>query len=86
MTSDCELQSLVGTPIMSAISVLSAMGFRCRDISRQAHHPILKPAGTFLCISDEDKADETSARSILLPFSEQGLVIDVIPNDPIPQP
>ena len=86
MTPDFELQSLVGTQIMSAISVLSSMGFRCRDISRQAIHPVLKPAGTFLCISSDAKAATSTPVSILLPFSDQGVVIDVIPNDPTPGP
>lgn len=82
MALDVELQSLVGTQIMSAVSALSAMGFRCRDISRQAIHPVLKPAGTFLCTAGDDKVATTQPLSILLPFSEQGVVIAVIPNAP----
>jgi hypothetical protein len=80
MIPNVELQSLVGAQVMSATSVLSALGFRCIDISRQTLHPGHQPAGTFLCTLRRDGDAKAKPLTILLHFSEQGVVTAVIPS------
>jgi hypothetical protein len=76
-----ELQRLVGTPIMSAVNTLSAMGFRCSDVTRQALHSGQKSAGTFLCTPLRDVDPNRGQGNLLLTFSEQGVVLDVLQNN-----
>jgi hypothetical protein len=76
-----DLQSLVGTPIMSAISILSSMGFRCTDVTRQAINTLPKAAGTFSCKAVEYLGAETRNIDILLSFSDKGIVMDVSKNE-----
>jgi hypothetical protein len=80
MIPNVELQSLVGAQIMCAISALSAMGFRCVDISRQTLHLGHQPAGIFLCTLRRDVDAKAQPLAILLHFSEQGVVTAVTPS------
>jgi hypothetical protein len=77
MMADQDLHSLVGTPIMSAISILSSMGFRCTDITRQVIHTLPNAAGTFSCKAIQSLGAETKNLDILLSFSDKGIVMDV---------
>lgn len=81
MTSDPELHGLVGIPIMTAISILSTMGFRCKDISKQVVFPSLRPAGTFSCIAIKSSGLTNKVISITIPFSEKGIVMEIIKNE-----
>ena len=82
MSLEHDLHSLIGTPIMSAIGILSSMGFRCTDISRQTIHTLPKAAGTFSCKAIQSLGAETKDIDILLSFSDKGIVMDVIKNEP----
>ncbi len=81
-----ELQSLVGVPIMSAVNALSAMGFRCSDITKLAVHSGPKPAGTFFCTAPPGVDPHRGQSDLLLTFSEQGVVLDIILNAPSSAP
>lgn len=81
MTSDPELHGLAGIPIMTAISVLSAMGFRCKDISKQMVFPSLRPAGTFSCIAIKSSGLGNKVMEIILPFSDKGIGMEIIQNE-----
>ena len=76
-----DLHSLIGTPIMSAVSILSSMGFRCTDITRQVINTSPKVAGTFSCKAIQSLEAETSDIDIILSFSDKGLVVDVSKNE-----
>ena len=80
MIPDHDLHGLIGTPIMSAISILSSMGFRCKDISRQAIHRLPKAAGTFSCTANQSLGADTRNIDLTLSFSDKGIVMDVIKN------
>jgi hypothetical protein len=75
-----DLQGLIGTPLMSAINALSAMGFRCRDISRGAVRPSLEIAGMLHC-TKHGSGSNSQSLSIILPFSNEGIILDVIPPE-----
>ncbi|MEB3317865.1 MAG: hypothetical protein VKO39_06975 [Cyanobacteriota bacterium] len=80
MTDKPEFRSLIGTQIMTAISVLASMGFRCTDISKQVPCTDLKSAGTFSCTAIKRSADGMTYTDLILPFSEKGVVMDIIHN------
>jgi hypothetical protein len=84
MNPNHELRSLIGIPIMSAINTLSAMGYSCKDISKETVRPTLKIAGVLHCTKQSSEAN-TDSVFIVLPFSEEGIILDVIelkPDDP----
>jgi hypothetical protein len=86
MTGKPEFHGLIGTQIMTAISVLASMGFRCTDISKQAPPTALNSAGTFSCTAIVQSEHGATYTDILLPFSEHGVVMDVIHNERTSQP
>ena len=81
MIPNHDLHSLIGTPIMSAISILSSMGFRCTDITRQTIHTSPNVAGTFSCKAIQSLEAESRDIDIILSFSDKGIVIDVCKNE-----
>jgi hypothetical protein len=84
MNPNHELRSLIGIPVMSAINTLSAMGFSCKDISKEAVRSSLKIAGILHCTKQSSEA-HLSPVSIVLPFSEEGIILEIIetkPSDP----
>jgi hypothetical protein len=76
MNPSHELRSLIGTPVMSAINTLSAMGFSCKDISKEAVRPSLKIAGVLHCTQRGSHPNSPSL-SVILPFSGDGIILDV---------
>jgi hypothetical protein len=81
MIPDYELKSLIGTPIMSAISVLSSMGFRCADISKQTTVRSPLAVGTFSCRPADHSGEDLKHIELILPFSDTGIVTDVIKTE-----
>jgi hypothetical protein len=77
METGHEFPTLIGTPVMSAINTLSAMGFSCKDVSREVLRPSLKIAGILHCTKQATEAN-IEPLFIVLPFSEDGIILDVI--------
>ncbi len=76
-----DINGLVGIQIMTAKGILSSMGFRCTDVSRQATYTSLNPAGTFSCTATKQLGLGVKYIDIVLPFSEKGIVMDAIKNE-----
>ncbi|MFN9643907.1 MAG: hypothetical protein ACK6BG_02005 [Cyanobacteriota bacterium] len=76
-----EHRDLIGITLMSAINTLSAMGFSCKDISKDVLRPSLKIAGMLHC-SKPGAPATTKPISILLPFSSDGIILDVLQGNP----
>ena len=77
---DFDFSSLVGTPVTTAISVLSSMGFFCSDVSSVATFSKIHPAGTYSCGISRPRGLGVTLIDIVLPYSNDGEVIAVFEN------
>ena len=76
-----DFSQLNGGQVSAAIDLLSSMGFVCSDVSTEAVYTSIQPAGTYSCTRAESSGLSRRFLDIVLPFSENGIVLAVYRTD-----